>query len=114
MPTQGDLKKSPLETVVYLDLDGTIDLTSETVRSQLIPGTKLNRIWDDYHIKLCRIDRVDSWKCRWCNKPFKCKHGTRVLWHLLQTTQGVWYEIELVCFRVWLLTFEKGEHISKK
>jgi len=70
---------------VYSDEEATIDLTSD--RASV---SKLNHIWDAYHIEDTIIDGVAGWMCKWCGKPFKKKHGTRVLWHLLKIKgQGI-------------------------
>ena len=76
--------KAPPESI-HSDEEATIDLTSD--RASV---SKLNHIWDAYHIEDTIIDGVAGWMCKWCGKPFKRKHGTRVLWHLLKIKgQGI-------------------------
>ena len=56
----------------------TVDLSGD------VSATPLKRVWDDCHIKKVMVGDKEGWECAWCNKSFKPRHATRVLWHLLK------------------------------
>ena len=81
--------KPPPESI-HSDEETTVDLTSDVAGSKLVPPSNLKHIWDAHHIESYTIGGVAGWKCKWCGKPFKRKHGTRVLWHHLKISgQGI-------------------------